>query len=81
MPFIKTIEIEEAQGLLKKEYEAAERRAGKVFNVVRIQSPRPKVLRQSTALYRSIMFAESALSRPERELVATVVSAINQCHY
>lgn len=81
MAFIKTIPVEAANGLLEKEYEAAVRRAGKVFHIVQIQSLRPRVLRQSMALYRTIMYGDSALTRTERELVAMVVSAVNQCHY
>jgi alkylhydroperoxidase/carboxymuconolactone decarboxylase family protein YurZ len=33
------------------------------------------------ALYREIMFGESGLSRRERELLATVASAAQSCHY
>lgn len=32
-------------------------------------------------LYRTIMFGPSPLTRLERELVATVVSEANGCHY
>jgi hypothetical protein len=39
------------------------------------------VLRASIALYREIMFGESELSRRERELLATVASAEQACHY
>ena len=35
----------------------------------------------SMALYREIMFGESGLSRQERELLATVASAEQSCHY
>ena len=44
-------------------------------------SLRPPVLRASMALYREIMFGESGLSRKERELLATVASAEQSCHY
>jgi alkylhydroperoxidase family enzyme len=32
-------------------------------------------------LYRAVMFGESPLSRAEREAIAVVVSAANDCHY
>lgn len=32
-------------------------------------------------LYRTIMFGESPLTRAEREAVAVIVSAANDCHY
>ena len=81
MPHIRLIEEAEADGLLKEEYDAAVERAGKVFNIVRAMSLRPAVLRASIALYREIMFGESGLSRQERELLATVASAEQSCHY
>jgi alkylhydroperoxidase family enzyme len=39
------------------------------------------VLRRSMELYKGIMFGPSGLSRQERELLATVVSRENDCHY
>ena len=82
MAWIKTIAPESATGLLKRLYDSAGKRAGKVFNVVRVQSSRPEVLRHSTQLYLEIMVsAKSPLSRAQRELVATVVSRANDCHY
>ena len=79
MPHLRLIEIDEATGLLKDEYDAAVARAGKVFNIVRAMSLRPGVLRESMGLYRAIMFGPSGLSRQERELLAVVVSRENDC--
>jgi len=71
-----------AQGLLKRLYAAAIKRAGKVFNVIRLQSPRPEVLRISTQLYLEVMHSDkSPLSRARREMIATAVSRANDCHY
>ena len=81
MPYIRLIEEAEADGLLSEEYDAAVERAGKVFNILKAMSLRPAVLRASMALYREIMFGESGLSRQERELLATVASAEQRCHY
>jgi alkylhydroperoxidase family enzyme len=81
VPYIRLVEIDEATGLLKEEYDAGIVRAGKVFNIVKSMSLRPDVLRTSMALYRAIMFGPSGLSRQERELLATVVSRENDCHY
>ncbi len=81
MPHLRLIELDEATGVLKEEYDAAIGRAGKVFNIVRSMSLRPDVLRRSMQLYREIMFGSSGLTRQERELVATVVSRTNECHY
>ena len=81
MAHIRLVDVEEARAALRREYEAAVRRAGKVFNIVKAMSLRPPVLRASMGLYTAIMHGESELSRAERELLAVVVSAANDCHY
>jgi alkylhydroperoxidase family enzyme len=52
-----------------------------VFNIVRSMSLSPPTLRASMELYKAIMFGLSDLSRQDRELLATVVSATNECYY
>jgi len=81
LAYIRLIEEDEAQGSLAEQYDAAVERAGKVFNILKAMSLRPGVLRASMDLYREIMFGESGLSRQERELLATVASAEQSCHY
>ena len=82
MAWIETVPPHEATGLLRRLYDDAVRRAGKVFQVVRLQSRRPRVLRNSTMLYTELMFSKSsALSRAQREMIATAVSRANGCHY
>ena len=81
MPHLRLIDVEDATGALREEYDAAVGRAGKVFNIVKAMSLRPAVLGRSMALYREIMFAPCGLSRQERELLATVVSRANDCFY
>ena len=81
MPWIKVIEPEDATGELKQEYEDAAERAGKVFNILKVQSLNPGALRASMQMYRATMFGPSGLSRAEREMLATVVSWANHCFY
>ena len=81
MPYIRLIDEADADGLLREQYDAAVERAGKVFNILKAMSLRPAVLRASMELYKEIMFGESGLSRRERELLATVSSAAQDCHY
>jgi alkylhydroperoxidase family enzyme len=82
MAWIRTVEPAEAQGLLRRLYDAAVGRAGRVFNVIRIQSLRPKVLRSSTHLYQEVMHSgDNGLSRVQREMIATTVSQLNGCFY
>ena len=81
MAWIKTVEPAEAKGLLKKEYDEAVRRAGKVFNILKVQSLNPETLHASMQVYLVTMHRPSELSRAERELLATVVSQVNSCFY
>lgn len=81
MAYIRIIDEDEATGALKRRYDEAIARAGKVFNVVKIQGLRPRVLRHGVDLYKAIMHGTSALSRAEREMVAVAVSRFNDCHY
>jgi alkylhydroperoxidase family enzyme len=80
--YLRLVDPDEAVGELAREYEAARNRSkGKLANIVRSMSLRPGVLHVSMALYREIMFGPSELSRVERELLAVVTSAANDCHY
>ena len=82
MAWIATVPPDEAEGLLRQLYRAAIKRAGKVYNVLSCQSPRPRVLKASTQLYLEVMRSpESGLSRAQREMIATAVSRLNGCHY
>lgn len=81
MAWIKIVDREDAHGDLKGEYDKAMRRAGRVFNIVSIQSLNPRTLHASMELYLATMRAPSGLSRAERELLATVVSWANGCFY
>ena len=81
MPWIRTLSVEEATGRLAKTYQAAIQRAGRVFGIVRAQSLAPPILDASMGLYQKIMYAPEGLSRRQREMLATVVSQVNQCHY
>lgn len=82
MAWIRTVEPSEAGGLLRRLYDTAIRRAGRVFNIISIQSLRPKVLRSSTQLYLEVMHSrDNGLSRAQREMIATTVSQLNGCFY
>ena len=82
MAWIDLIAPERAEGLLKRLFDTAIKRAGRVYQIIRIQSPRPEILRVSTQLYLEVMHSDkSPLSRQQREMIATVVSRANHCHY
>ena len=81
MAFIKLFKFEESSGLLKKEYEKGIRRAGRIWNVLTIQSQTPEILKDSMNLYGSTMFGNSNISRFDSELLAVVTSISNECEY
>ena len=81
MAFIKLFKFEDSTGLLKKEYEKGIRRAGRIWNVLTIQSQTPEILGDSMRLYNSTMSGNSTSSRFDRELLAVVTSITNECEY
>jgi len=81
MAYIRTVSPEEAEGPLRSIYDAAVQRAGRVFQILRVQSVNPAVLRASMQLYASVMMGPSPLSRAEREAMAVAVSRSNDCFY
>ena len=81
MAWIRTIAREEAQGELHREYKTAGKRAGRVWKILELQSLNPRVLHDGVRLYLSVMHGESDLTRVQREMIGTVVSSVNGCHY
>jgi len=81
MAWIETISTDDATGVLKREYDAAIGRAGKVYGIVRAMSLNPPVLASAVRLYKDIMFRQSPLTRTQREMLATAVSIFNGCRY
>ncbi|MFQ6615160.1 MAG: carboxymuconolactone decarboxylase family protein [Fidelibacterota bacterium] len=81
MAYIRVISPEGAEGTVKVEYEKGIRRAGRVSNILKIMSLSPESLKTSMRFYLAVMKGPSALSRAQRELLATVVSHSNDCFY
>lgn len=81
MPWIEQVAIERASGLLKRLFDSAVKRAGRIWHIVHVMSLNPPVLRDSIAFYQTVMMGESPLTRMQRELLATVVSVELDCRY
>jgi len=81
MAWIRTISDDAADGPLRQLFDSSIRRTGRVFNIVRVQSLNPAVLKSGIGLYQATLFGPSQLSRALRELLAVVVSKTNGCHY
>ncbi len=81
MAWIRTVAEDEATGSTKRQYDAAVQRAGRVYNVVKISSLKPEIMRTFIQFYSQIMHGPSGLSRAQREMIAVTVSLLNQCRY
>jgi alkylhydroperoxidase family enzyme len=81
MPWIQQIEHDESTGFLKKQYDAALKRAGRIWGIVKIMSLNARAQKASMDFYGALMHGRSPLTRPQRELIAVVVSATNHCVY
>jgi len=80
-PHVHVFEYDETTGVARREYDAALRRAGRIWNIVSIQCQLPEVMRDSMRIYQSIMYGPSPLTRAQREMMAVVTSQVNECHY
>jgi alkylhydroperoxidase family enzyme len=81
MAHIETIGPDDAQGPLAAIYAAAIQRAGRVLNILRVQSQNPEALDASMRMYLVLMYGPSPLSRLERQAIAVTVSRVNDCFY
>ncbi len=84
MPYIRTVPPSEATGRLKEIYQdrsgpSADR--GRVSMIRQVQSLNVDVLAAWRDLDVGIMRGESRLTRRQREMIATAVSAVNKCSY
>ena len=81
MAWIDIIDEENAEGSLKDQYKELIEPWGGVDNILKIHSLNPESLAAHVKLYRTLMYGKSPLRRTDREMIAVVVSTINQCHY
>ncbi len=79
--WITVIPPEEAEGTLKDVYAILQKQRGKVSNIMSVQSLNPEAMAAHLDLYIALMFRKGGLRRPEREMIAVVVSAANECEY
>ncbi len=82
MAWIHTIHEDDAEGELKKLYErVVDPGTGRVDNVMKIHSVHPEGLNAHFAVYGAAMKGTATLPKVDREMIAAVVSRINDCHY
>lgn len=56
-------------------------KTGNIDNIMRIHSLNPRGMAAHDAIYTSAMSGTSTMRKADRELVAMVVSQLNDCHY
>jgi len=81
MSWINEIDVSEAEGKLAEMYAQLIEQRGKVSNILKVHSLNPAAMGGHLDLYVTLMFGKSGLSRLEREAIAVVVSASNDCAY
>jgi uncharacterized peroxidase-related enzyme len=79
--WIQNVEEADAQGELKRVYDEIKVKRGSVSNVMKAQSLDPESINLHLDLYLHLMFGKSTLNRLEREMIAVVVSNLNNCNY
>lgn len=84
MAFIKIIQSSETDGAnrsIGKIYDQANARAGYVANIIQIMSQDAKSCSASMGFYIALMKSPNALESAQKEMLATVVSNVNDCFY
>jgi alkylhydroperoxidase family enzyme len=82
MAWIETIREDQWDGDLAPTFdEQAVNRGGRVDNIMQIHSLNPRAMAAHQAVYSSAMSGTRTLRKVERELIAIVVSAANECDY
>jgi len=81
MAYIDVIQHADAEGELLDIYDNLVQTRGKLAEVHKIQSLHPQSIVHHMDFYMTIMFGKSPLKRYQREMIAVVVSATNQCPY
>ena len=81
MAWIPMIQEEEAEAELNEWYDKLREPWGGVDNIMKIHSLNVNTLKGHYELYLSAMKGTKDLSHKQREMIAVVVSNVNQCHY
>jgi len=80
--WIDTVAAGDADDDLAELYaQATDPKTGRLDNIMRVHSLHARGLAAHQAVYSAVMRPTPTLRRAEREMIALVVSQINQCHY
>ena len=81
MAHVRYVPETEASLELRDLYDRTRGPGGGVDNILRVHGLNPPSLLAHFELYKTLMRGRSDLSRAQREMIALVVSSINECHY
>ena len=81
MSRIQVVEEENAEGKVKAVYDQLRSVFGKVPGVMKALSPWPDVLELYATRIGMIVFSKTLLTRAVKEMIASLVSKINECDY
>jgi alkylhydroperoxidase family enzyme len=81
MAYVRKIDPKDADGILRRVFNARMKAAGRLWEIVAVQSLNAESLRDCMRVYGQIMYGDSHLTREEREMIAVVTSQVNECHY
>lgn len=81
MSWIAQIDEDAATGRIARLYETSRQRAGYVANIIKVMSRDARTTEQSMAFYVTLMKSPNALDAARREMLAAVVSNVNDCYY
>lgn len=80
--WIETVNEADAEGEVAEAYAVCgDRKTGQVDHIMKVHSLHPQSMLDHEQLYRTLMYGASPLKRAQREMIATVVSALNHCQY
>ncbi len=79
--WIQVVDSEQADGRLREFYDKVLEYRGRIANVFKVHSLNPEAMKAHLDLYLTIMFGRNGLTRARREMIAVVVSAVNDCQY
>ena len=83
-PWIQWVEPEQATGVVDEVYQAwltANPQRQEVPEILKCFSLNPELLKSVVEFSYSLQFSDGHLTRRLKEMIATLVSALNQCHY
>ena len=81
MPYVRTVSYGEAKDELRAIYDQMLETSGTIPNVYAVNSIRPHLIKTLSIHNSNVMGSDSGLSPAERQMIATVVSALNKCQY